>query len=597
MSTTVASLRHFFSHERAARWLRFGTLSLSLAGSQVIWSLELAYGTPYLLTIGLSKEATGYVWMAGPLSGLVIQPILGAISDASTSQYRRRKYIVGSTVCVTLATCMVAFSEPLSTLILDLLGLGLGDWDPVRHERIKFLTQFFSVLGFWVLNFAINGLQVIARALILDSAAASEQNEANVWHGLMLHVGNIIGYWCGYEDLASWSILAWLGGGQFRRFAMLSLVCMIVCVAITCITTKESSVHTPPGQNHSAWHNVKASVRQIWQVGRTLPLSIRRVCYAQLLAAMSWFPFLFYGTTFVLDMAEGKSKRKTERAEKHGSLALLVFAIIAFVCGLVLPSLSIAGKVDVDHHIAAQDMVDDSVSMPRPPPAHPRGLCLHTIWTIGALVQALLLMACFFVRTEKQAMLVLMLLGIPWSVWMWVPYAMIGEFVREAEGGGKLLTVADDQRSAQRIMDLQRSSTHSESDPLLPKRHGSSSATAGRRNVSGSQPPSIVSRGREVVRSNGEMSQEDSACGGTVLGIHNMAIVIPQFLTSLLMSFIFRFTKESQHNVKWVLVLSGVMSLGAAFLIRFVPMTLSERMVLSTGPTSHLAHEDPESAH
>ena len=57
---------------RCHRWLHFTTLSLSLLGSQVVWSLELAYGTPYLLSLGLSKSATGYVWMAGPLSGLIM---------------------------------------------------------------------------------------------------------------------------------------------------------------------------------------------------------------------------------------------------------------------------------------------------------------------------------------------------------------------------------------------------------------------------------------------------------------------------------------------------------------------------------------------
>ena len=39
---------------RCHRWLHFTTLSLSLLGSQVVWSLELAYGTPYLLSLGLS---------------------------------------------------------------------------------------------------------------------------------------------------------------------------------------------------------------------------------------------------------------------------------------------------------------------------------------------------------------------------------------------------------------------------------------------------------------------------------------------------------------------------------------------------------------
>jgi hypothetical protein len=34
-----------------------------------------SYGTPYLLSLDLSKELTALVWLAGPLSGLLVQPV------------------------------------------------------------------------------------------------------------------------------------------------------------------------------------------------------------------------------------------------------------------------------------------------------------------------------------------------------------------------------------------------------------------------------------------------------------------------------------------------------------------------------------------
>ena len=33
-------------------------------------TVELAYGSPYLLSLGLPKALTSLVWLAGPLSGL-----------------------------------------------------------------------------------------------------------------------------------------------------------------------------------------------------------------------------------------------------------------------------------------------------------------------------------------------------------------------------------------------------------------------------------------------------------------------------------------------------------------------------------------------
>lgn len=245
--------------------------------------LLTSYGTPYLLSQGLSKQATGLVWIAGPLSGLIMQPVMGSLSDSSTSRFRRRKYMVGSAVVLAGGTCLVAFSEPIAVLLLDLLGIGFGDWDPVRQERVRWTMQALSILGFWVLDFAVNGLQVIARALVLDNADRSEQNEANAWQARMLHIGNVIGYWCGWANLADWPSLQWVGGGQFRKLSMLSVAGMSVCVAITCFTTHETTFRhsTPPPTR--GWRRVLGSIRHVVHVAQHLPVSIRRVCEVQLL--------------------------------------------------------------------------------------------------------------------------------------------------------------------------------------------------------------------------------------------------------------------------------------------------------------------------
>lgn len=554
-----------------ARWLRFGKLTLSLAGSQVIWSLELAYGTPYLLSIGLSKQATGLVWIAAPLSGLIMQPVLGALSDSSTSRYRRRKYMALSTLLVALATCLIAYSEPLSVLVLHLAGLGLGDWDPVRHRRVQMLTHIFSVLGFWVLDFNINGLQVIARALILDNADTAEQNEAHAWQGRMLHAGNILGYWCGWVDLAAWPALAWLGGGQFRRLAMVSIVCLVVCVTVTCATTQEAPNKRTASPDETVYSRIAASLRQIWQIGKALPLSIRRVCLAQVFTAMAWFPFMFYSTTYVVDMGRRDHPDDTmEDGEKRGSFALLLFAVLAMASGLLLPTLSLAGQVSTTPRASS---APTTPPMPEPAPAEPvhyRGVALRTMWMWGSLFHAALLLGTLVVSTQAQAVWLIVLMGIPWSLWMWVPFALIGEFVRELEQQGWLLPDADEQRSVQRLMDGHRSGASDDSlDDTL------SSAT--QRMSSGASAVPFVSRGREVVQG-GDGVTEESECGGTILGIHNIAVVVPQFVASVLTSLIFRFTAHGGNDVAWVLRLGGVMALVAALLARAIPMTLSERL-------------------
>ena len=319
-----------------------------------------------------------------------------------------------------------------------------------------------------------------------------------------------------------------------------------------------------------------ASIRQVWSVGRALPLSIQRVCLVELLASMSWFPFLFYSTTYVFDMSHKKHKHHSDADRQIGSLAMLCFAILAMISGLILPSISLAGRTNAS-------------SVAEPEPWRTRSLSLRTIWTLGALFQAILMVGTFFVRKQAHAIVLVMLMGIPWSVWMWVPYAMIGEFVREAEKS-TAFSLYDEQWPAQRIMEHQKRASLQESEQHAyprrwPSTFDSSLRSSSIRSVSGTHGPSIVSRGPEVVRPDDGNMLEDSTNGGTVLGIHNLSIVLPQLLMALIAALVFRWTKGGNGDVAWVLRLSGFVALGAACLTRFVPLTLTERKARHAGYT------------
>lgn len=202
------------------------------------------YGTPYLLSLGLSKELTSLVWLAGPLSGLIAQPVIGALSDSSRSRYRRRGYIIGSSLFLLLSTIGVAFAKPLASLWISIWGSGIGDWDPLKSSLIQSAAIKIAVISFYVLDFSLNALQASCRSLILDSVPAQYQEQANAWHGRMTHIGNIVGFSIGYTDLAGWKGLRWIGGddgegGQFRKLCVVALIIGIGCLAVTCFTQDE----------------------------------------------------------------------------------------------------------------------------------------------------------------------------------------------------------------------------------------------------------------------------------------------------------------------------------------------------------------------
>ena len=44
----------------------------------VVSSVHRVIGSPYLIGLGLSKSLTAIAFLAGPLSGLIVQPMIGA---------------------------------------------------------------------------------------------------------------------------------------------------------------------------------------------------------------------------------------------------------------------------------------------------------------------------------------------------------------------------------------------------------------------------------------------------------------------------------------------------------------------------------------
>lgn len=106
--------------------MRLFLLTLSLIGLQFCWGTEQTYATPYLLALGLSKGKMSLVWIAGPLSGLIMQPIIGMVSDKSNSKYgRRRPFMVGGTLAVAVCLLILGWAKEI-----------VAWWIPEEGERV-----------------------------------------------------------------------------------------------------------------------------------------------------------------------------------------------------------------------------------------------------------------------------------------------------------------------------------------------------------------------------------------------------------------------------------------------------------------------------
>jgi maltose/moltooligosaccharide transporter len=81
--------------------LRVLQMNLGFLGLQFSFGLQQSNMGPIYGFLGADKETMPLLWLAGPVTGLIVQPIVGAMSDRTNSRLGRRTpyFLVGAVLC------------------------------------------------------------------------------------------------------------------------------------------------------------------------------------------------------------------------------------------------------------------------------------------------------------------------------------------------------------------------------------------------------------------------------------------------------------------------------------------------------------------
>ena len=89
------------------------------------------------------------MWLAGPLSGLVVQPLVGAFSDRSESRWgRRRPIILAGAVLACCSLLVLGFTKELIGAVVR------------NEETAKIPTIALAVLALYTVDFATNASEL-----------------------------------------------------------------------------------------------------------------------------------------------------------------------------------------------------------------------------------------------------------------------------------------------------------------------------------------------------------------------------------------------------------------------------------------------------
>ena len=354
-------------------------MSFGFLGIQFGWGLQMANMSPIYKYLGARDDQIPMLWLAAPLTGFIIQPIIGAMSDRTWGSLgRRRPYflvgaILSSSALVLMPNCGTLWMAAGLLWILD-ASINVS-MEPFRAFVADNLPEEQRTTGFTMQSFFIGAGAVIAGALpwVLNHVFGVA-SETSAGHAIPLNV----------------RIAFYVGAGAF-----LGAVLYTIC------TSREY-----PPEDLAAFRRSQAErsgfsylLREIPDALRQMPTTMKYLALVQFFTWLGLFCMWLHFSNAV-PLVFGASDTNSPLFKAGAEWAGVCYAAKDFVTFLAaFAIMAVAARVDRRKVHA---------------------LCL----TLGAIG----LIAVGFIHGEDQKSLLLGALalgGIAWASILSMPYAML----------------------------------------------------------------------------------------------------------------------------------------------------------------------------
>jgi maltose/moltooligosaccharide transporter len=262
--------------------LSFGqivNMNFGFFGIQFSFGLQQANMTPIYQSLGAEGDKLALLWLAGPVTGLLVQPIVGAMSDRTVTRWGRRTpyFLIGAILCS--------------------LGLLVMPYSP---------TLWFAASLLWILDAANNITMEPYRAYVSDRLRREQHSLGFLTQSAFTGLAQTMAY------LAP-SILVWLGmsrdavgDNQIPQV----VVAAFLIGAVLSITTVAWGVWRVPelpmseamkAELRARPRGVLATFNDIWVAIKEMPPTMRRLWW---MALFQWYGMMCYWMYIVPALAK-----------------------------------------------------------------------------------------------------------------------------------------------------------------------------------------------------------------------------------------------------------------------------------------------------
>lgn len=279
------------SHRSLLPLSRVLALNAGFFGVQYSFGLQQSNMSPIYNYLGADPANLPYLWLAGPITGLVLQPVVGVLSDRTMTRWGRRMpyMVVGALVC---SVCLLTM--PFSVAL------------------------WMAVLLLWLLDAANNVAMEPYRALVSDVLTPPQRPLGYLTQSAFTGLGQTLAY-------VTPPLLVWLGMNQDAANAHHIPYVTIAAFAIgagfsaVSILLTARSVREPalsPQELECLRHKgvgPLATVREIVDAVRQMPPTMRQMALVML---FQWYAMFCYWQYIVLSLST--TLFGTTAADSHG---------------------------------------------------------------------------------------------------------------------------------------------------------------------------------------------------------------------------------------------------------------------------------------
>ncbi len=366
-------------------------MSFGFLGIQFGWALQMANMSSIYSFLGAREDQLAILWIAAPLTGLIVQPIVGYMSDRTwNSLGRRRPYFLVGAILASFALVAMPHSSALW------MAVGL----------------------LWILDASINITMEPFRAFVADKLPPSQRPTGFSVQGLFIGLGAVV------ASAMPWMLTNWFGvetgsssGGKIPTAVLISFhigaAALFLAVIYTIITTPED-----PPEDMAAFEAMKKEsaglsgfLKELAHGLGSMPKTMQQLAVVQFFTWTGLFCLWIYWAPATARHVFGGDpnneaawKLVMEKAGAWTGICFATYSLVCFIFSFVLLVLA-------------------------------RSISAKTIHSVCLVIGALGMISTYWIATQNLLLVAMVGVGIAWASIMSMPYAMLSSALPPAKMG------------------------------------------------------------------------------------------------------------------------------------------------------------------